>query len=158
MKLVSVNLDYCMECRSCTVACYYSHYKRTVLDYTNVKIMATVPVHCRHCEEPLCMAACPSNAVKKLENGAVKIFDSLCIGCKSCAIACPFGTITPKIESYVNAKCDLCLQNLKRGEIPNCVLTCPSGALRFGTRDEFEKDRKFNVGAQIIARQKFFRR
>ncbi|VDZ77579.1 oxidoreductase Fe-S binding subunit [Salmonella bongori] len=59
------------------------------------------------------------------------------IGCKSCVIACPFGTmqivLTPVAPNQLKAsahKCDLC-QGRENG--PACVENCPADALQLVT-------------------------
>ena len=53
-----------------------------------------VPSACRHCDDPKCMNACPTGAVKRRPEGEIYFQYDLCIGCGNCAIACPFDNIT----------------------------------------------------------------
>ena len=55
-----------------------------------------VPVLCLHCENPYCMNVCPSEAIKKDENGMVLIEETLCAGCKLCLTACPISALQYK--------------------------------------------------------------
>ena len=52
----------------------------------------TVPVQCRHCEDAPCAKGCPINAIKNEDNSII-IDEEICIGCKACVVACPFGAI-----------------------------------------------------------------
>lgn len=91
---------------------------------------------CFHCTDPACMEICPSGAISKLENGTVRLDSAKCIGCKYCAMACPFEV--PKYRenhNYTN-KCTLCYDRVEQGREPACVHTCPAGALTFGPREE----------------------
>jgi hydrogenase-4 component A len=54
----------------------------------------TAPVQCRHCDDAPCSRVCPVNAITH-QGDAVVLNETLCIGCKLCVIACPFGAITP---------------------------------------------------------------
>ena len=46
---------------------------------------------CMHCDWPACAKACPSpGALTRTDEGAVVHNPKFCIGCKSCAVACPF--------------------------------------------------------------------
>jgi phenylacetyl-CoA:acceptor oxidoreductase subunit 1 len=51
---------------------------------------AFVPVGCQHCDDPPCLAVCPTTATRKRADGIVTIDYDLCIGCAYCAIACPY--------------------------------------------------------------------
>jgi len=60
--------------------------------------------------------------------GSVTIDEEKCVGCGSCAEACPFnseGVIKPSVIAGKFIKCDLC------GGDPQCVEICPTGALRY---------------------------
>ena len=95
----------------------------------------SVPVQCKHCENPACLAACPVKRIKVI-NDAVVIDQKTCIGCKSCMQACPFGVIdmiaqigTQQADGtrrVVANKCDLCVGT---GNGPACVRVCPTSAL-----------------------------
>ncbi|MEW6236856.1 MAG: 4Fe-4S dicluster domain-containing protein [Candidatus Omnitrophota bacterium] len=94
--------------------------------------------HCRHCIEPACASACIVGALQKTPEGAVIYDDGMCIGCRYCMMACPFGI--PKYEwasavPYVR-KCTLCYERFREGTIPACVEACPEQATIFGDRDE----------------------
>ena len=47
---------------------------------------------CHHCEDAPCATVCPVNAIQRVD-GAVQLNESLCVSCKLCGIACPFGAI-----------------------------------------------------------------
>ena len=101
-----------------------------------------VKQQCRHCLEPTCVSVCLVGAMQKTPEGPV-IYDSdLCIGCRYCLTACPYGI--PRYEwdesvPYVR-KCTLCYPRLKEGKRPACVDACPHEALLFGTRDEMLRE------------------
>ncbi len=92
---------------------------------------------CRHCLEPACVSACLVGAMQKTPEGPV-IYDSeLCMGCRYCIMACPYGI--PRYQwdepvPYVR-KCDLCYSRTSQGQLPACVEACPEGALEYGDRD-----------------------
>ena len=127
----------CTGCRSCEVACSFKHY--SVCDYTksHIRHFFDPPTgnfetaHCQHCEDPLCEAACPTEAIRKdLTTGIVKINPLKCIGCQACNFACPLSIPRFDAERRVSAKCDLC-----DGD-PECVKFCSTRALRYMSRDE----------------------
>jgi len=88
---------------------------------------------CFHCEKPWCVAACPTGAMQKREkDGIVFVESSLCVGCKSCIIACPWGTPQWNPMTGKAAKCDYCLDRVDAGLKPACVTKCLTQCLDFG--------------------------
>ncbi|OGC11844.1 hypothetical protein A3K48_05075 [candidate division WOR-1 bacterium RIFOXYA12_FULL_52_29] len=135
-KRIYLNLDLCCGCRSCAAACAYGHHLQSLLGHAVPRGEANVPLHCLHCDQPACAAACPNDAMKKNAEGLVLRSHIKCVGCHSCELACPFGVIQPDLFKHIVPKCDLCLDRLAEGEIPRCVATCTSGALSFEEVDE----------------------
>jgi Fe-S-cluster-containing hydrogenase component 2 len=71
------------------------------------------------------MQVCPVNAIDvDPATGAKIVLDPVCVGCKLCVIACPFGTIFFDASSETAAKCDLCAGD------PACARACPTGAIQ----------------------------
>jgi formate dehydrogenase iron-sulfur subunit len=90
---------------------------------------------CMHCEDPGCLKACPApGAIVKYANGIVDFISENCIGCGYCQAGCPFDI--PRISKADNRayKCSLCADRVVVGMEPACVKTCPTGAIRFGTK------------------------
>jgi len=158
-KRVVVDLDRCIECRSCASACYSSHANMPVVNFARAG-WAILPVVCRQCKAAPCVEACPVEAMVRDESGVVRRRLFRCIGCGSCARACPFGVLpnqpagTPamsrspdRLNGHQIAKCDLCADRVTPdGEaVPRCVAACPSGALMFA--DEHEAA---GIGAELI--------
>jgi molybdopterin-containing oxidoreductase family iron-sulfur binding subunit len=54
------------------------------------------------CKNPECLKVCPTKATTQREDGVVTIDKNLCIGCRYCMVACPYGAryFAPKLESY----------------------------------------------------------
>ena len=94
--------------------------------------MYFLPIQCQHCENPECVKVCPTQASHKLEDGAVQMEKSKCIGCQCCVMACPYGVRYLNDEERVVEKCTLCEQRISQGELPQCVMQCGSRARFFG--------------------------
>ncbi len=88
------------------------------------------------------MHACPVDAISKnAETGAMEVHDAICVGCKVCTIACPFGTINYNHDTGKVIKCDLC------GGDPKCAEACPTGAITYVDADwtGYERMRQWAV-------------
>jgi Fe-S-cluster-containing dehydrogenase component len=97
------------------------------------------PRSCLHCETPDCVTVCPTGAsYKREEDGIVLVNADLCIGCKLCSWACPYGAREYDKTEGVMKKCTLCVDKIynenleERDRVPACVSTCPAGARHFG--------------------------
>ena len=141
--LIAFDPEKCLQCHGCETACKvwrdlaYGIRFRRVLNlwsgsYPDVK-SKSLSLACLHCTEPACAAVCPTEAIAKSErDGRVLVDTQRCVGCKSCARACPFGV--PQFgpldgKKLVMRKCDLCLDEILAGTVPPCVGTCPGKAL-----------------------------
>jgi len=109
--------------------------------FPNVRLHM-MPVLCYHCENPVCIKACPNEAIYKEEKyGAVLVDPEKCTGTRKCWKACPYGV--PQFQgdepSTKMSKCNMCIERLEQGLTPICVLSCSMRALEFGPIDELEK-------------------
>ena len=98
----------CIGCYACVAACTESHrraglqaYPRLFITHTSngtastgIMPIGTMPIQCRHCEDAMCALVCPVHAITHAGD-AIRLNESLCIGCKMCALACPYGNILP---------------------------------------------------------------
>jgi len=121
----------CIGCKSCAAACFYGHVDTPALHYEEAADSVAMPAVCRQCKEAPCVEACPNEAMYVDEAGIVRRSRVRCTGCRSCALACPFGVINAETIRMQVAKCDLCADRTPEGMLPRCVAVCPSEALRF---------------------------
>lgn len=160
-KFVIANPNICIGCATCMAACYDSSYKRGKLSTPRLIVTrtqsGTMPNQCRQCDDAPCANVCPVGALRFGDNN-IEVYEEICIGCKMCTMACPFGAIRaeaemmpsinyalePKynlgLESEIGAKsiavkCDLCNG---REEGPACVEICPTHALAFIDAQNFD--------------------
>jgi len=109
--------------------------------FPNVRLHM-MPVLCYHCENPVCIKACPNDAIYKEEKyGAVLVDPEKCTGTRKCWKACPYGAPQFRRDELGTkmSKCNMCIERLEQGLTPICVLSCGMRALEFGPLDELER-------------------
>ncbi len=87
---------------------------------------------CKHCNNAGCLNACPTNAIVRTDLGNVVVQQDVCIGCKYCIAACPFGVISFSEETGTVHKCTLCNDRIHNGLGTACAKACPTGSISFG--------------------------
>jgi formate dehydrogenase iron-sulfur subunit len=136
----------CIGCNACSAACKEQNAlpmpieaEPTAYTWTTVQEREGENVRrlCMHCLEPTCVSVCPVGALSRTERGAVVYDESLCIGCRYCIMACPFGVPKYQWDSPVPlvGKCILCSDRLEQGLPTACAAVCPTGATLFGERE-----------------------
>jgi len=167
-KAIVVNVDRCLGCRSCQIACAVAHSASKTLvgalaeeprPVPRVTVEAVeglaVPLQCRHCEDAPCVMVCPTEAIHRpAPEGPVLVDQERCIGCKFCLMACPFGVIKMSRHGTAIIKCDLCFERLKRGELPACVEACPVRALEFREVEEVLAEKRKAAARKIVVEVK----
>ena len=110
-------------------------------------------VQCNHCQEPACLTSCFVNAYTKTPEGAVIYDPKVCVGCRTCMVACPFYIPAYSYSSALNPvikKCIMCYDTrLKFGRPPACVEACPKEVMTFGKRKDL-----IEIGHQRIEMDK----
>ena len=145
LGFVHNNVD-CIGCRACEMACKDKNglppgprFRRVqyIEGGTYPDVFAyKVNMSCNHCAEPACLPTCPTGAIfKRKKDGIVDIDSTLCIGCRRCEAACPFGA--PQFDPMENIvkKCNLCVDEIDAGRKPYCVMACMMRVLDIGPID-----------------------
>lgn len=112
-----IDLDKCVACQGCSIACRFENNTPVVKPSEAVKGRAIrwndvfpIPVNhteetgeyphvrskyltrpCMHCDNPPCIKVCPVQATYKDEEGIVRQNYDRCIGCRFCTVGCPYG-------------------------------------------------------------------
>lgn len=152
-----INSADCIGCKACELACKDVHSfdigprarrvyevcggSWTIDDKTKACTPSNVfsyavTFSCGHCDNPACVAACPTGAHSKdEETGLVTVDADVCIGCGSCVEACPYNAPQLVEKEGIVKKCDMCQGIQALGEEPACVALCPQRALKVGDID-----------------------
>lgn len=155
MKRVFVfDQDKCCACSACVIGCtdqndidiaghepcFRKTFDREITLADGSVYCAYISSACMHCSDAPCIDACPVGCLRKDEDTGFTIYDNTnCIGCKSCAMACPFGAPRYRESDGKMVKCDGCNTRVKYGLQPACVRACPFGALDCMTEDEYQR-------------------
>jgi Fe-S-cluster-containing dehydrogenase component len=168
-----IDLKRCYGCYSCQVTCKAEHLTPPGVSWARVLkgergkypavIRQSLPIMCMQCADPECMKVCPTGATEKRADGIVTVDKEACVGCKYCAVACPYGArnFTDEWTSYfaedqplspleeyarkqwlekygegTSTKCDFCIDRVEKGLKPACAVACPASARIFGDLDD----------------------
>ena len=147
MKRIYVKEEWCLGCHLCEYNCAFANSGMTDMVkalrgkqmYPRIQVETgadgvTYAVSCRHCSDPICVKSCIAGALSK-KDGVIEIDHSKCVGCLTCVLVCPYGTVLPGPDGAA-MKCELCLQNAC-GE-PACAAGCPNRAIVYEEREEAE--------------------
>jgi Fe-S-cluster-containing dehydrogenase component len=136
-----IDLDTCVGCHACAVACkqwnaggiagpltdenpygaepfgvWFNRvhsYEVESSDARQPAMTVHFPRSCLHCETPACVTVCPTGAsYKRAEDGIVLVDEDKCIGCKLCSWACPYGAREYSAVEGVMKKCTLCVDRI----------------------------------------------
>ena len=136
MRSLSIAPEKCTGCLQCEMACSYENEGVFNPAKSRIKVFVfehegrNVPYTCTQCADAWCKNACPTEAIQiNAATGAKEINKGLCVGCKVCTIACPFGTVNYNHATGKVIKCDLC------GGDPACAKACPTQAITYVDAD-----------------------
>lgn len=146
-KTLVIDLDRCIGCKGCEVACKQendvalgSYWNKVQMvgpsgTYPDLQ-MHFLPVVCQQCTNPECVRVCPTGASYINEENIVLINREKCIGCRYCMMACPYEARSFNEEQDVVEKCTLCVHLQAIDEKPACVKNCSAQARLFGDMDD----------------------
>jgi len=157
----SFDISRCSGCMACIVACLdendlpddspsFRHVTRAEKGKYPLARISFFSISCLHCGDAPCMMVCPTSAIcRRDEDGIVDFNQDLCIGCHSCAVACPFGA--PQFpEGGKMSKCHFCIDRVEHDLEPACVRVCPTRALGYGLMDELAEQKAHRASLSFL--------
>src|SRR3989304_1112943 len=153
-----LNLDRCIGCYNCQVACKdehvgndfppiarsqptYGHFwigireVERVLSPSHIRV-TYIPIPCQQCGDAPCVRAATNGAIYRRSDGIVIIDPAKAAGQKQLVESCPYGVIFWNEKENLAQKCTFCAHLLDDGwSQPRCVQTCPARCMSFGDLD-----------------------
>ncbi len=155
MKKILIDLEKYRECAE--TGCDRRVPDGIIRDYRgqgglkSLRELAVFAYSCRRCKDAPCVNVCPEEALKKDEKGMVVRSTHLCVACKSCVTACPFGTMMSDFYEYVRDRSwyyDLNNNN----ELERFVENSPSGAVQFTNEEPDDQKNLYELMPGIMIR------
>ena len=159
-KGILYDATMCIGCKQCEQACASENGlpyddKIAAQDVTSAHKYTTVLTKddkfmrklCMNCDDPACASVCPVGALKKTAIGPVTYDKHKCMGCRYCMAACPFSVPKYEWDKAVPGvrKCIMCSPRVAEGKPTACAEICPTGATKFGDRDELLKEARKRI-------------
>ena len=153
---LELDLSKCCGCGACAIACmdqndidlstgvrpFRSVFRQETRSTGRIEYYS---MSCMHCDNAPCVTACPSGCLFKDEETGLTLYDNTnCIGCHSCAMACPFGAPTFGPDNKMR-KCDGCMDRIRAGLKPACVKGCTFDALSLVDADNDPVPEQFSL-------------
>ena len=154
-----IDTNRCIGCHGCTIACisennvpegYYRSWVK-IAEKGNYPDVSThfLPRLCNQCEDAPCLNLCPTGATyRTMEDGVVHVNRDVCVGCRICVVACPYGSRFVNPLTHTADKCDFCYHRITKGLLPACVDACTGKARIFGDL----KDPKSDISRYLTGR------
>ena len=121
---------------------------------TRIGPLVNVAISCRKCEDPVCVASCPKNALSQEENtGIIRVNEHARTGCGWCIGACSFGALNLHLNKKIAYTCNNCTDTDNKDE-PYCVQWCPKGALQYVTAETLAQKTRQKIVTQLLEAHK----
>ena len=131
-KILMLDYEKCTGCRTCELVCSVKHEGAANPSKSRIKVVKWewegryVPMSCQQCVDAPCLAVCPVKAISRDESlNRVQVNYDVCIGCRMCVAACPFGAMGFNTDVKKVFKCDFC-----EGD-PQCARFCETKAVEY---------------------------
>lgn len=146
-KTMVIDLDRCIGCYSCEIACKMENsidlgvYYNKILtigpvgEFPNLE-MYFLPSMCQHCRNAPCVEICPTGSSHMGDDGLVLVDPYTCVGCRACIPACPYNARSFNENKDLAEKCTLCSHLTDPAEQPACVKACCAKARFVGDLDD----------------------
>ncbi|MDR4988911.1 MAG: 4Fe-4S dicluster domain-containing protein [Bacteroidales bacterium] len=150
-KRILIDMIKCRECGQCLAECIYPHHP----DNKGVNALLEAAVFqytCRRCEDAPCISVCRAEALERKGSEVVERSAYLCVACKSCVAACPFGTLMNQFFDVRKSVCDYCRFDEDTEELL-CMKTCPKGALSFTEASPDEGSFLYELNDKVMVKE-----
>jgi len=174
-KSILVDVSRCTGCRGCQVACkQWNNLPATKTEQTgtyqnppdmNGDTYKTVRFRegnnekgkpywnffsdmCRHCVDPPCLVAqkVEGTMIQDKETGAVYYTgDTAADDFEMAYEVCPYRIPRKNEKTKKIVKCTMCIDRISTGGIPACVMSCPTGTMVYGDRNDILAEAKKRV-------------
>jgi len=154
-----IDTNRCIGCHGCTIACISENnvpegYYRSWVKIAEKGTYPDVSTHflprlCNQCEDAPCLNLCPTGATyRTMEDGVVHVNRDVCVGCRICVVACPYGSRFVNPLTQTADKVDFYYHRITKGLLPACVDACTGKARIFGDL----KDPKSDISRYLTGR------